>query len=340
VSCARRGALALGRGPLFKRVVDLLERFDRAPPAALPVLTYHRVDDRGAEPDLDPALISATPAAFEAQVSWLAANRTPLSLPELLEIRRGHARLPPRPVVVTFDDAYRDFAGNAWPVLRGHGVPAILFVPTGYPDRTDASFWWDRLHSAFQRTSRRDALVTPVGLLSLGTAEARASAFERLRAWVGASPHEDAMVIVDGIVRALGGSATGSAVLGWTALRTLAREGVALAPHSRSHARLDRVPDERLRDEIAGSRDDLLRETGTCPPAFAFPGGGHDARTLRILAEERFELGFTTLRGSNSIARGDWLKLHRNNVGVRTSLPLLRVQLNAWPSRAMTAVRT
>jgi peptidoglycan/xylan/chitin deacetylase (PgdA/CDA1 family) len=317
--------------------LSLLERIDRGARGLLTILTYHRIDDPRARPHLDPALISATPPEFERQMAWLAAHTCPLSLAELLEIRRGLARPPPRAVLVTFDDAYRDFAEHAWPALRAHGVPATLFVPTSYPGSRGPGFWWDRLHAALWRTARREPIETAAGRLALATPQDRARAHRALSSWVVRTSHDEAMAEVDHIVRVLGGAAFDSQVLSWDALRTLAGEGLALAPHARSHARLDRLPLERARQEIAGSRDDLEREAGPCPPVFAFPGGGHDVRLRALLAAEGFELGFTTRRGPNNLSDADWLGLRRTNVGRASSLPVLRAELLSWPGR-LTAV--
>jgi peptidoglycan/xylan/chitin deacetylase (PgdA/CDA1 family) len=326
----RMAVLEVARRRPFERAVDLLERFDRSSLGTLPVLTYHRVDAIGSRPDLDPALISATPDQFERQMSWVAANRTVLSLDELLEIRRGRMAVPERALLVTFDDAYLDFATGAWPVLRRHGLPVTMFVPTAYPD-SDVRFWWDRLHAALSHTSRRAALETQAGRFALVDSEQRRRALERLRAWIASVPHDEAMELVGRLVDDLGGEPPAPAVLGWQALRELAAAGVALAPHSRSHARLDRLPLERLAAEIAGSRADLVRELGACPPVFAFPGGGHDADAEQLLAREGFEVAFTTRRGSNAMGDGDWLSLRRTNVGRRASLALIRAELVYTP---------
>jgi peptidoglycan/xylan/chitin deacetylase (PgdA/CDA1 family) len=317
--------------------LSLLERIDRGSSGLLTILTYHRIDTPHARPHLDPALISATPPEFERQMAWLAAHTCPLTLADLLEIRRGLARPPPRAVLVTFDDAYRDFAEHAWPALRAHGVPATLFVPTSYPGSQGAGFWWDRLHAALWRTGRREPIATAAGRLALATPEDRSRAHRALSGWAVRTPHDEAMAEVDHVVAVLGEAAFDCPVSSWESLRAMARDGLALAPHARTHARLDRLPLQRAREEIAGSRDDLAREAGHCPPVFAFPGGGHDVRLRALLAAEGFELAFTTRRGPNHLSHAEWLGLRRTNVGRASSLPVIRAELLSWPGR-LTAV--
>jgi peptidoglycan/xylan/chitin deacetylase (PgdA/CDA1 family) len=305
----------------------------------LTVLTYHRIAAWGQDPDdLDPALVSATPDEFERHIAWLAANATPISLQDVLAVQCGVARLPRRAVLVTFDDAYRDFGAVAWPVLRAHGVPATLFVPTAYPGSQGHGFWWDRLHRALARTTRRAPLSTPAGPLPLTIAAERERAHSVLAALIHSLPHDDAMRSLERVLGMVGDAEPFCPVLSWPQLRELAAEGVAVAPHTRTHARIDRVTPERAREQIAGSRLDVERELGRCPPAFAFPAGGHDERSDVFLRDNGFVLGFTTRRGSNDLARADWLRLRRTNVGRRSTLRVLRAQLQPLAARAFGAV--
>jgi len=313
--------------PVATGLIRLLELADRPRPSTLTVLTYHRIAEPGDEPDLDPALISATPRDFAQQIAQVAAHRPTISLDDLLRVRRGEALLPTGAVMITFDDAYRDFAEHAWPVLRRHGVPAVLFVPTAYPDSPGPGFWWDRLHRAFAHTNRRTPLSTPAGGLPLATAAERAGSFRLLRDRLKSTPHAKAMAAVDQALQELEVPDDGCRVLGWDGLRSLARDGVALAPHTRTHPLLDQLPADQAREELSGSLADLEREIGPTPRAFAYPAGGHDAKVLEILAEEGFEAAFTTARGRNDLSRADWLALSRINVGRRTSLTVLRAQL-------------
>jgi peptidoglycan/xylan/chitin deacetylase (PgdA/CDA1 family) len=319
------GRAAATRG--VARCVDLLERLDRPRDGMLAVLTYHRVAAAGEQPMLDPGLVSATPREFELQMRHLASTGRVVSVEELVAARRGPARLPPGAIAITVDDAYRDFALHVWPTLRRHGLPVTLFVPTGYPDQPDRSFWWDRLHHALSETKRRDQLETPAGRLPLRSVADRRRAFVTLRDHLKAIEDAEARMVVDRLAAELNAPAPAPAVLGWDELRRLHKEGVALAPHTRSHAFLDQVPPEQAREEISGSREDLLREVGVCPPVFSFPSGQHTDEVIEILADEGFELAFTTGRGVNDLRRPDWLRLRRINVGGRSSLPMIRAQL-------------
>ncbi len=107
----------------------------------VPILMYHRIDY------LKPTLPSITrsltvdPSDFAAQMRWLHGHGyhtiTQLQLFNALE--RG-VRLPARPVLLTFDDGYRDVFGKAMPVLRKLRMHATAYVITDRISGPDPSF--------------------------------------------------------------------------------------------------------------------------------------------------------------------------------------------------------
>lgn len=326
----RRSALAATRSRAFELFIGALERVVPAQPGRLGILTYHHVADPARSPLLYPGLFTS-PSEFAAQMDFLASRYRPVSLPELLAARRGEHSLPLRSVLVTFDDGYRDFADHAWPTLRRHGIPATLFIPTAYPGNPGQVFWWDRLYGAVSATDA-ETIETPDGDLRLASSAERVETYRRLRGKVKSLPHAEGMALVDEICETLGAPSTRSDVLGWPDLRRLDSEGVDLAPHSRTHPLLDRVPVEVAREEIVGSLEDLEREVGGRPRVFAYPGGGESPEVVRILEEEKFELAFSTERGTNDVRAADWLRLRRINVGRASAVPLVRAQLlPRWP---------
>jgi peptidoglycan/xylan/chitin deacetylase (PgdA/CDA1 family) len=124
--------------------------------------------------------------------------------------------------------------------------------------------------------------------------------------------------------------ATG-AVLGWDDLRRLAAEGLAVAPHTCTHAPLDRLEPAAAEEEIIGSARRLAQELGSAGAAFAYPGGAHSETVVGSVRRQGFELAFTTRRGRNDAERCDWLRLRRINVGARSSLGVVRAQLVGRP---------
>ncbi|WP_211128562.1 polysaccharide deacetylase family protein [Streptomyces yatensis] len=77
--------------------------------------------------------LSVAPDAFAEQMALLGERGfTPVSCARLADAWRGGATLPPRPVVVTFDDGYEGVHRHALPVLAHHGFEATLFAATGW----------------------------------------------------------------------------------------------------------------------------------------------------------------------------------------------------------------
>ena len=336
IARGRRVAAAAASGRLGGGASRVLDRALPRRRGVLTILTYHRVDEPSARPDLMPSLVSATPDGFAAQVAMVAREFDPVALPDVLDALDDPRRLPGRAVLITFDDGYRDFATNAWPVLRAASVPATLFVATAFTGDPAARFWWDRLWGAVHGAAP-STLATPVGAVPVGPADARATV-GRLRDWLKALDHDAVLHEVDRIVDALapGPGHTPddppASVLDWDELRRLAAEGVTLAPHTRTHPLLDRVDLERAEAEISGSFDDLERETGSVtPPArvLAYPSGSHGPSAVEAARRTGMTLAMTTQRGGNDLRRADRLRLRRINVGGRASVPLIRAQL-AW----------
>ena len=103
------------------------------------------------------------------------------------------------------------------------------------------------------------------------------------------------------------------AVLTWSTLKELQRQGLTVAGHSRTHELLDLLDGAELTEELAGCRDDLVRELGCCAPLFAYPNGNVDRRVIRTMESAGFNVGFTTVRGVNYLGKDDVRLLRRDD---------------------------
>ncbi len=105
------------------------------------VLSYHLVDHR-----FDFGITWVTPRRFERQMAWLAeAGYRTLSLSNCLQ---PDFHVPPKAVVLTFDDGYRALMQHVLPVLERCGFVATVFPVAGYvgeQNRWDYNLFWRRM---------------------------------------------------------------------------------------------------------------------------------------------------------------------------------------------------
>jgi peptidoglycan/xylan/chitin deacetylase (PgdA/CDA1 family) len=111
----------------------------------VPILMYHYISVPPPEADDIRLDLSVTPAQFEAHLAYLRqAGYETISMRQLAYALSQQAPLPPKPIIITFDDGYRDNYENAFPLLRKYGYTGVFFV-FNYPiDTGDANYLtWD-----------------------------------------------------------------------------------------------------------------------------------------------------------------------------------------------------
>ncbi len=91
---------------------------------ATPVLMYHYVRDYNRPNDKIGMNLSISPANFHKQLDLIEKlGYTPTTFKA---IKDGTA--PAKPIILTFDDGYRDFYTNVYPELKARQIPAVTFL--------------------------------------------------------------------------------------------------------------------------------------------------------------------------------------------------------------------
>lgn len=104
--------------------------------AQVPILCYHHIRDwvRTDTPQDRDYIVPV--AAFAAQMDWLdQQGYHPINPDQLYAYLTTGAALPPRPILITFDDADASQWTNALPVLQKHHFTATFFVMTVVLDK-------------------------------------------------------------------------------------------------------------------------------------------------------------------------------------------------------------
>jgi peptidoglycan/xylan/chitin deacetylase (PgdA/CDA1 family) len=269
------------------------------------VLTYHRVLPKAAQANsFSSQAIIVTPATFDLHMRFLRRHMHPISLSELERIIQSGDTPRVGTCLVTFDDGWYDNLAYALPILRRHGIPAVLFVATDYVG-TDRCFWQERLARRLHGVRRLPAaralfanLGCP-GVDYMDEQEARTA----IRDLVTGLKEQPAAV-VDELFAELEAYSSDLATAGedrfldWADLSTLISDGLfAIGSHGLSHTPLTQLSPDEVRRELAGSRSAIRAGLGIGVSSLAYPNGDASDEVASIARAEGYGVAFTTNRG-------------------------------------------
>lgn len=109
--------------------------WETVPSRGVPVLTYHQIGD-------SPDWYYVSAVDFERQIAYLRQKGYhTIHVRELIAGLNGQNQLPAKPIVITFDDGYKNNWTHAVPILEKHQSRATFFVVTGRMGHPDYMSW-------------------------------------------------------------------------------------------------------------------------------------------------------------------------------------------------------
>jgi peptidoglycan/xylan/chitin deacetylase (PgdA/CDA1 family) len=296
------------------------------PPVAgddrLIILAYHRVFDVADEDSFpfDPELISAGTAAFAAQMKFVRKHFTPIRFSDVIDAKIGGRRLPRRPIVVTFDDGHLDNFTHAFPVLKDLGIPATIFLSSGYIGAA-GTFWFDRLAELLFRAEPGPLRLTSLAYsVALGDVASRRHATELLQEALKRVPNSLRLQVIAELDGTLGmglAPLPGSAVLNWEQVREMAGAGIEFGSHTVSHPTLTMLDDDELHRELYESRMKIQQETGQPVEVVGYPVGNayaFDERVVQAAKSCGYKLGVSYVSGVSRMGDPDEFALRRLHI--------------------------
>ena len=91
-----------------------------------------------------------------------------------------------------------------------------------------------------------------------------------------------------------GDAAAGMQPMTWEMLALMARAGMVIGSHTRTHAWLTRETPAEVLEEARGSRQAIERRLGIAVEHFAYPDGRFDGDTVTTVAAAGYRFGYTT----------------------------------------------
>ena len=107
----------------------------------VPILMYHHIALPPPDADAVRRDLSLPPEVFEQQLQYLVEQSyTSITLSDLIHHLARSAPLPPKPIILTFDDGYRDTYTEAFPLLQRYNTTGTFFLITGFIDQGEPDY--------------------------------------------------------------------------------------------------------------------------------------------------------------------------------------------------------
>ncbi|HEV2117888.1 MAG TPA: GNAT family N-acetyltransferase [Terriglobales bacterium] len=275
-------------------------RLQRRTSPVCTIFVYHRVND-----ERDPFFYAMPVSRFRAEMEYLAKNFRILSLDQL-----ANGQVPSNGnkycVAVTFDDGYRDNFLHAFPILQKLGIPANIFLTTGYIESGQLP-WYDQVRLAFKLTKQPRIALGEIGGpdSTLDQDCPRLKALAHTLNWLRQTDEASRSKLLEELFRALrvsGPLNMPNTLLAWDEIRQMSRQGISFGAHTVTHPVLATLPVSRLQEEIVGSKKTVEKNLQRSIQHFAYPFGkkadfSSDAK--QVVRAAGFLTAVTTISGVN-----------------------------------------
>lgn len=196
---------------------------------------------------------------------------------------------------LTFDDGYKDFAENAFPLLQAMGIPAAVFVVTTLLEEGEV-FLHDRVYSALDRAIRAGGSKRVVALLA-GESHPLAvlpdQAFAATRLLLRSYDRQGLTRLSAALEAEFGTGESSPRSLSWDDLIRMSRLGLIVGSHTRTHALLPRETEARVIEETATSRAEIEAKLGVPVLHFVYPDGCFDPAAVQAVALAGYRFAYT-----------------------------------------------
>jgi peptidoglycan/xylan/chitin deacetylase (PgdA/CDA1 family) len=267
-----------------------------------------------------------TVEAFKKQMAYISRHYTPITMHKALK-HLDNEKTVTYPVVVTFDDGFRNNLSHAHPVLKQYDIPAVIYLTTSFIDGKgffEGLIWTDYVHGLLRSAKVGNYDLSHIGLgeISIGDAVSRFTAKKdlcsKLKVFSNVSRLEAikrlGLLLGTTIARRDRNFFTG---MNWDDVRTLEGDGlVTLGAHTVNHPILTRLDQDQAQYEIAAPQGIIENQTGRKTDFFAYPNGTREDFNddIKNIVTQHYISAVSTIEGFND-AKTDRFELRRFGIG-------------------------
>lgn len=270
---------------------------------------------------------------FEEQLLYLKKHYTLVSWQDVLLWKQSSLKkLPRNPVLLTFDDGYKNCYTTLFPLLKKHHVPAMIFLPTMYIDKKKPA-WYDVVTYCLATTTEKSITVGDI-VYPLENEKQKIAAAVALRNVVREALHTSPATyttLLDEIAAALEVDVSQCSnedflFVSWQDCLEMQHAGVTFGSHSKTHLDLRYLSEKNVEDELVSSKKLIESKLGKPCDTLSYPFGETNATVKTLVNISGYNAGFTTCYGKNT-KKTDSLLLRRITVNNFYNLAIFKLLL-------------
>lgn len=271
----------------------------------LTILNYHQVAEIN---EFLPDWCCLSRVQFQSQMEYLAKHYEVVHLSEgVKNISQGLVNNKPY-AAITFDDGYQNNYHVAFPILKKMGLPATIFLATGFVN-SDRTLWSSELNKALFETSELK-LRWDGEDYDLSTVQAKSYAFRQLQNHLKSFSHSAMTQRCNNLIWHISGevkrpieATSPYRMLDNSAITEMLNSGqIDFGAHTRDHVILSGVSEEVQQKQIFDSIADVKKLTGKDTVLFAYPNGkksDYNQISIKQLKNAGVQIAVTTIPGLN-----------------------------------------
>jgi peptidoglycan/xylan/chitin deacetylase (PgdA/CDA1 family) len=279
-----------------------------APHGRLVILNYHRISDKKEEKPLSPFDIGVTREKFEKEMRYLCRNFSVLPFSQAIDLLKNEDDWPRFPVVISFDDGYRDIYLNAFPVLERFNLSAIVFISTRMVEKGEP-FWWDELENLVEHNHLEEIKLalencfSPEYDLHLG----HLLAIQDKRVFLKTLTEQIKKIkgkYRDELLNKLkpllkSGKEQKREVLSWDEIRNLIKNGIEFGSHTHNHYLLTFEDQKTIIEELRISKQKLEESLEEKIDSLSYPSGLCNSEIEKLAEECGYKAACSNFYGFN-----------------------------------------
>ena len=287
----------------------------------LTVLMFHRVlPAESLAYQLAEREFTFSTTGFDRCLEFVGRHYSVVSLRDVKAAGNGGAKLPRNPVLITFDDGWRDTALHAEPLLRKHNMTAVLFLSTEVLELEGGRWWQDALVEVMADETSQQRLQAAIRNSSAPVApDEPVEAGRALTAYVASLPEGERRQLLDFALPGVFDAIRERQMLTPDDLLHLEGGAIELGGHGHTHAPLTQAKDAHA--ELRTSRE-KLGALWTGPMSMSFPHGAMNEALVSQAHKAGFELVFTSEPTVSEVGNA-----------VHSTLGRIHVPENRWTCR-------